>query len=112
MPRLARPVKRLARGRMNPTEAEYAVRLWAEFGRENVLYESLTFRLADRTTYTPDFLVLGHEFLELHEVKGGFFRDDARAKWKISAELFPMFRWIWSQKKNGSWKSECYGTEA
>lgn len=52
-----------------------------------VLEETISLRLADLTWYRPDFLVLTAEGrLEIHEVKG-HWRDDARAKWKIAAEL-------------------------
>lgn len=61
-------------------------------------YEALTLKLADNTRYTPDFLVmtaLGE--LELHEVKGGFIREDGWQKLKIAAGMFP-FRFFLCQK--------------
>lgn len=57
-------------------------------------YESITFRLADRTTYTPDFVfVNGSDQLEIHEVKGGVWLGDSRVKFKAAAELYPWFLW-------------------
>ena len=83
---------------MNSTEQAY----FDKFLRPKVLsgeyldvrYEALTLRLAPKTTYTPDFLVVTADHLiELHECKGGFTRDDARVKWKVAAELYPFFTW-------------------
>lgn len=53
-------------------------------------FEGMKFRLADNTFYTSDFAVmLVDGVLEMHEVKG-FWQDDARAKIKIAADLYPM----------------------
>ena len=50
-------------------------------------------RLADNTFYTPDFAVLAADcVMECHEVKG-WWQDDARAKIKIAADLYP-FRFL------------------
>lgn len=48
-------------------------------------------RLADKTFYHPDFLViLCDGRVEFHEVKG-FLRDDSNVKIKVAAALFPWF---------------------
>lgn len=95
------------RGRMNKTEAAYAQHLHALQLAGKVKgwrFESVTLRLADATRYTPDFLVeLFVGPLELHEVKG-FWRDDARVKFKVAAELFPMFRFVAVKRKNRQWE--------
>jgi hypothetical protein len=53
--------------------------------------ESVSLRLAQRTWYRPDFLVvMAGGSVELHEVKG-HWEDDARVKWKVAAEAFPFF---------------------
>jgi hypothetical protein len=83
---------RLKVGQMNKTEAEYAALLermrcagtvaWFKF-------EGIKLRLADNTFYTPDFAVmLAGGRMQLHEVKGHWM-DDARAKIKIAADLYP-----------------------
>lgn len=103
---------RLKTGAMNKTEAAYAAHLdllkhageiaWHRF-------EGLKFRLADNTFYTPDFAVMraGGQ-MECHEVKG-FWQDDARAKIKIAADLYP-FRFIAikakTKKDGGGWAVE------
>ena len=77
-------------------------------------------RLAKRTFYEPDFMVWlwptvvvdtsedpdpypGR--IEIHEVKG-FWRDDARVKIKVAAEMFPMFKFIAVTRKGWLWKRE------
>lgn len=88
-----RALGRLKTGAMNKTEKAYAERLeslrligevaWYKF-------EGLKFRLADNTFYTPDFIVMRSSgLLEAHEVKG-FWQDDARAKIKIAADMYPL----------------------
>lgn len=66
-------------------------------------YEALTFRLAARTRYTPDFFVVRPDgSLELHEVKGRP-REDAMVKLRIAASLFPEFQWWLVRYRSGQW---------
>ena len=78
---------------MNKTEMAYQAELELRRRVGEVIwygFEVLKFRLAKDTFYTPDFIVmLADGRLEVHEVKG-FWREDARAKIKIAAALFPM----------------------
>jgi len=54
-----------------------------------ILYEGITLKLADRLRYTPDFtVILSNGTVEFHEVKG-FWKDDAKAKIKMAAAIFP-----------------------
>ena len=57
------------------------------------LHEPLKLRLAYKTFYTPDFLVIKKDGFELHETKG-FMRDDAAVKLKIAAQTYPWFRFF------------------
>lgn len=102
---------RLPDGVMNKTEAAYE----AEILKPRMLageiiwykFESMKFKLAKKTTYTPDFnVMLANGQMEMHEVKG-FWRDDARAKIKIAAEMFP-FKFVAIQKKSkkSGWTTE------
>ncbi len=96
---------------MNKTEAAYAQRLELLKRAGEILdymFEPLKLRLADNTFYTPDFLVVRTERLELHEVKG-FWRDDARVKWKVAAEQYWIFAWAAVRRKSGVWTWEWYG---
>jgi hypothetical protein len=103
---------RLKVGTMNKTEAAYAATLDARRYAGEVAwfkFEGVKLRLADNTFYTPDFAVmLANGALEMHEVKG-FWQDDARAKIKIAADLYPM-RFVairvQSKKEGGGWASE------
>ena len=103
---------RMKTGAMNKTEVEYATVLEARKYAGEVAwwkFEGLRLRLGDGCGYTPDFSVmLNNGQMECHEVKG-FWRDDARAKIKIAADLYP-FRFIAvtkeAKKNGGGWKVE------
>lgn len=91
---------------MNKTEAEYARELEAlkyNGEIEGYVYEPMKLRLADKTTYTPDFLVIHLTHFEFHEVKG-FERDDAIVKFKVAAEMFPWFRFLMVKKEGKHFK--------
>jgi hypothetical protein len=105
---------RLKAGQLNKTEQAYqdhleglkhaGIVLWYKF-------EGVKLRLADNTFYTPDFAVmLDSGQLEMHEVKG-FWADDARAKIKIAAEMYP-FRFLALKQKpkkdGGGWSVEAF----
>lgn len=103
---------RLKSGQMNKTEEAYYAHLELRKVAGEVAwfkFEGMKFRLADNTFYTPDFAVmLTDGALEAHEVKG-FWQDDARAKIKIAADLYPL-RFVAiqarSKKDGGGWKVE------
>src|SRR5262245_38377650 len=80
------------RGTMNKTEARYAFELEVlKRGGKIIWYafEPITLRLAKRTSYTPDFLVMHNDgSLEFVETKG-HWEDDARVKIKVAAKMFP-----------------------
>ena len=105
---------RLKAGQMNKTEAAYAAELQARQVAGEVAwyrFEGIKLRLADNTFYTPDFAVmLADGQMEAHEVKG-FWRDDARAKIKIAAAMFP-FRFCAvvkeAKKRGGGWGHEWF----
>lgn len=71
-------------------------------------FESLKFKMANRTFYTPDFLVIKPDgAVEIHEVKG-FWEDDARVKIKVIAEQHSWFIFIGVTKdrKTKAWAYE------
>lgn len=97
--------------RMNGLEARYAGRLEAMKRAGKLIlwkFEEIKLRMADGTFYTPDFFImLPDGSVGFHETKG-FWRDDARAKIKIAAELYPMFFFVavqWDTKAK-EWKFE------
>jgi hypothetical protein len=107
---------RLRAGEMNLTETAYARDLELQRLRGEIIawkFGCLSLKLADRTHYRPDFLVtLLDRTLRIDEVKGRW-RDDARAKWKIAAELFRdqyLFLAIRKRLKRdgGGWDIETY----
>jgi hypothetical protein len=98
-------------GRMNKTEAAYAGELEIRRLAGEIAwyrFEAIKLRLAAKTFYTPDFLVvLADGEVQFHEVKG-FWRDDARVKIKVAAEQFP-FVFIAIHKTKGGWETEYFG---
>ncbi|THJ32395.1 DUF1064 domain-containing protein [Lampropedia aestuarii] len=105
---------RLKTGQMNKTEAAYGAHLALRQHAGEIhwhKFEGLKLRLADNTFYTPDFAVMAADgVMELHEVKG-FWQDDARAKIKIAADMYP-FRFIAikakTKKAGGGWEVEAF----
>ncbi|TXH16513.1 MAG: DUF1064 domain-containing protein [Hyphomicrobiaceae bacterium] len=107
--------KRHKPGVMNQTETAYSEILHARQLAGEVLlwaFESVTFKLADRCTYTPDFAVwLADGTMEFVDCKGGGPMDDkSRVKVKVAAEKFPQFVFViekrLSKKDGGGWKRE------
>lgn len=101
--------KRHTPGVMNGTETAYAELLHIrKLSGEIVdwLFESVTFKLADDTRYTPDFAVLFNDgTMEFVDAKGGGPIDPkSLVKIKCAAEKFFQFRFCIEQKqskKNG-----------
>lgn len=100
---------RMKSGQMNSTEKDYANYLELLKRTGEIVYysfDSVNLRLADKTFYKPDFLVMKSDGqLEIHEVKG-FWTDDAKVKIKVAADKFP-FKFIaimkQSKKNGGGW---------
>ena len=110
--RAARTVRGRGRhkpGVMNKTEAAYSeyLELQKTLGLVSwYSFEAVKFKLADKTYYTPDFMVMMQDgAIELHEVKG-FLYDDAAVKIKVAAAKFP-FKFCMvrrkSKKDGGEW---------
>lgn len=105
---------RLKTGAMNKTEEAYDAHLEQRQRAGEIVwrkFEGVKLRLADNTFYTPDFAVMAADnVMECHEVKG-FWQDDARAKIKIAADIYP-FRFIavrvLPKKAGGGWAVEAF----
>ncbi len=84
---------RLKSGERNKLEAAYEAELEAQKQRGEILwyaFEGMTFKLAKDCRYTPDFTVmLANGEMECRETKS-IWRDDAKAKIKVAAALFPI----------------------
>ena len=91
MPVKAQGRKRKVPGQMNKLERQYAEHLEGEKRAGRILeyyYEPLGIKLAPKTFWHPDFLVLtAAHFIELHECKG-FMEDHANVKIKTVAAMF------------------------
>jgi len=103
---------RLKTGQLNKTEMAYKSTLDSLIqsgGLAWYKFEGVKLRLADNTFYTPDFAVMRADGqMEMHEVKG-YWLDDARAKIKIAADMYP-FKFIAAKpktkKSGGGWDIE------
>lgn len=108
----ARVLGRLKQGVMNKTERKYAdhlesLKMAGEI--QHYAFDSMKFRLADKTFYSPDFIVLkANGELEAHEVKG-HWEDDARVKIKVAASIHPIpFIAVKWNEKNHFWDYEYF----
>ncbi|WP_052299333.1 hypothetical protein [Rubinisphaera brasiliensis] len=103
---------------MNKTEQAYNEVLQTRLEAGELLsvkFEPMKLRLADRTFYEPDFLVvLSNGEMEFHEVKGrpgqgpGGWMDDARVKIKVAAKEYWEYHFVGVSKlpRDGGWKVE------
>ncbi len=94
---------------MNKTEAAYHAHLQTLHALGVVTwhrFEPMKLRLATGAYYKPDFGVrLESGEFQLHETKG-HWREAARVRIKVAAELFPFFRFIAIKRVNGGWQRE------
>lgn len=106
---------RLPKGKMNRTESAYAQHLDMEKLANKILwykFEGIKLMLAANTSITVDFAVLpANGVLEMIDVKGSkaIFTDDARAKMKVAAAMYPfVFKVAYPvpKKDGGGWKIE------
>lgn len=111
-------------GEMNGAERRYANRLEGlrQIGAiESYQFDALKLRLAEKTFYEPDFLVIAKDgAVEFHEVKAGWkakgtltykihVEDDAAVKFKVAAAAFPFrFRMVWFNEGNGNWEEHMF----
>ena len=94
--------------KMNKTELRMANLLELQKRAGEIIdytFEAVKLRLANDTFYTPDFFITYEDHFEVLEVKG-FWRDDARVKIKVAAELFPYFKFKAVQWKKKQWVYE------
>lgn len=103
---------RLKTGERNKTESAYEASLEARKRAGDVLwyrFEGIKLRLADNTFLTIDFAVMRSDgVLEMVDVKGGkgVFSDDAKAKMKVAADMYPfVFKAVYPRAKRdgGGW---------
>lgn len=104
---------RMKTGQMNKTEARFAQLLELERHAGRVQwwkFEAIKLMLAKNTSITVDFAVLPDTgILTMIDVKGSkaMVTDDARAKMKIAAELYPfVFKLAYPRPKGEGWEIE------
>ena len=104
------PGKKHVKAEMNRWEAQYASVLETSktFGDIKAWrFEKVNLKLADKTYFKPDFLVIHNAHSgEFVEIKGQW-REDARVKVKVAAEQFPFFKFtVAFGLKQGAWQYE------
>jgi len=116
--------------KMNSIEEEFAWMLEQRKRTGEIVdyaFEAMTFRLADRTTYTPDFVIVHLDHFELIDVKARGVaetvrskttgkvrkqqwtskRDDAAVKMKVAADRFWWMQWAYYyHEADGRWTKE------
>jgi hypothetical protein len=99
-------------GRMTKLEARYLEYLEGlkQLGEiHDYRYEPCKLKLADKTWYTPDVLVIDADMVvRFIEVKG-HWEDDARVKIKVAARMFPWFSFTAVKGSKTGWVEEHIG---
>jgi hypothetical protein len=99
-------VRQSSKPKLNKLEADYENYLLLQSPNVFITSQQLSFRLANGLRYTPDFVVFDtFGSVDAHEVKG-FMRDDAAAKLKVAATLFPFIKWTLAWKECGEWRTQ------
>ncbi|MBU2051554.1 MAG: hypothetical protein KKH61_21600 [Gammaproteobacteria bacterium] len=78
---------------------------------EDYRYESVTLRLPDHPSYTPDFMITWPDCIEFAEIKGGYVRDHGRLRYRVAVDLYPEFLWSfrearYDRRRVAGWKVE------
>ncbi len=120
MRRIGRGIRKVA-GQMNKLEARYAEYLKEQQRMGYVewfAYEGVKFKLADKTYYTPDFIIMRPDgAIEIHDTKGTttakrksgervkqpFYEEHSAIKIKACADKFP-FRFFMVWLNAGVWE--------
>ena len=96
---------RLPAGQMNRTEESYAAHLdLLKYGGDILWwkFEPAKLRLAQKTFFTCDFMVLKKDGLICMDEVKGYMTDDAAVKIKVAASLYP-FQFRIVRKKGAFW---------
>ena len=106
--------KRRKPGELTKNEQAWLEHVGKTRPKDQIFFEPIKLRLADRTYFTPDFICLTEEgIIEAHEVKGSWKapnQEDSRVKLKIAAEQFWWIRFVSieskpiAKKHGGGWK--------
>lgn len=92
------------RSKLEQAYADYLHTLFLAGEIRMYRYEPIRFTLAPNTTLTPDFqVILSDGTMEFRETKG-FCRDDAMAKLKICARMYPEWKFWLVKRKRGVWE--------
>lgn len=91
---------------LNKTERRFLAYLRAKPNSVTGI-QNITLKIGDYCRYTPDFWhISDSQAFTFYEVKGGFWRDDARVKVKVAARSFRWANFIVAQRVKGGWRFE------
>ncbi len=92
--------------KLNKTEKAYLAYL-RMLRVPKIRMQAITLKLADDCRLTVDFTYQDENGrLVFVDVKGGFWREDAKIKIKMAARLFPEFRFVVAHKTKTGWNQE------
>lgn len=90
--------------KLNKTERAYHEHL-KQLNYPWIGVQCMTFKLADDTRFTPDFIVVEANEMRCIDVKG-FQREDALIKIKVAARMFPWATFAIVKKTPSGWDSK------
>lgn len=111
-----RALGRLPAGKMNGLETAYSKHLELLKASGDILwwkFEPASLRLAPKTFFKPDFMILRKDGLLIIDDTKGFMTDDANVKIKVAASMFPFqFRIVRKAgKAGGMWSIQNVGPD-
>jgi hypothetical protein len=101
-------VRQSSAPRLNRLETEFARHLAENFPGTTIYSQAVKFRIANGTTYTPDFVFFDGPRVRVWEVKGPFAYAGSLEKLKVAAGLYPAIEWTlsWKEKGRTGWQSQ------
>lgn len=102
---LQAPIRQAKGDGMNKLERSFLDHLKRDYVGEHRAH-AITLKIGNGCRYTPDFVTFQADGrLEAWEVKGGFFRDDAKVKIKVAAQQFPTIQFhLVTKGKHGTFE--------
>ena len=112
LPKPAKRIRQSSKPILNKLEQEWFDKVSATYNPAKIHAQSATFKLANGLRYTPDLFCFDYRHTDsiirstAWEVKGRWFTDDANAKLKMFASLYPEILVMLVWKQNGQWISQ------
>ncbi len=101
--------KRKQQGRgENQLERDFERHLHQWFRVNHIWVKPMVLRIGPVMTFEPDFMVFDEMDCETYviDTKGPISWEDSRIKIKITAEKFPMWKWLIVTRPGGAWRAK------